>query len=91
MKKNPLLRIQKFGQSIWLDLIRRGMLDSGELKEMIERDGLQGVTSNPAIFEKSIDDSHDYDNAIQKLVRDGKSVEQIYSTLTVEDVQHAYD
>jgi transaldolase len=91
MKKNPLLRIQKFGQSIWLDLIRRGMLDSGELKEMIERDGLQGVTSNPAIFEKSIDNSHDYDNAIRKLVRDGKNVEQIYSTLTVEDVQHASD
>jgi transaldolase len=90
-KNNPLLRIQKFGQSIWLDLIRRGMLDSGELKGMIERDGLQGVTSNPAIFEKSIDDSHDYDNAIRKLVRDGKSVEQIYSTLTVEDVQHAAD
>jgi len=91
METNPLFRIQNFGQSIWLDLIRRGMLDSGELKGMIERDGLQGVTSNPAIFEKSIDNSHDYDNAIRKLVRDGKNVEQIYSTLTVEDVQHASD
>ena len=91
IENNPLLQIQKFGQSIWLDFISRGMLTSGELKEMIKKDGLRGVTSNPAIFEKAIDDSHDYDNAISKLVRDGKSVEQIYSTLTVEDVQQTAD
>jgi len=90
-ENNPLLQIQKFGQSIWLDFISRGMLTSGELKEMIEKDGLRGVTSNPAIFEKAIDDSHDYDNVISKLVRDGKSVEQIYSALTVEDVQQTAD
>ena len=91
METNPLIQIQKFGQSIWLDFISRGMLDSGELKVMIENDGLKGVTSNPAIFEKAIDNSHDYDNAVRKLSEEGKSIEHIYETLTVEDVQHAAD
>jgi transaldolase len=59
IENNPILQIQKFGQSICLDFISRGMLTSGELKEMIKKDGLCGVTSNPAIFEKTIDDSHD--------------------------------
>jgi transaldolase len=54
METNPLLRIQEFDQSIWLDFIRRGTIISGELKQLINQDGLRGVTSNPAIFEKAI-------------------------------------
>ena len=91
MKENPLLKLEAFGQSIWMDFIRRGMISSGQLKQLIEEDGLSGVTSNPSIFEKAIAGSHDYDDAIRKLALDGKSVEQIYAALTVEDIQRVAD
>ena len=91
MKENPLLKLSAFGQSIWLDYIRRQMIDAGELKRLIDDDGLQGVTSNPAIFQKAIAGSTDYDEAIRTLVQAGKSVEAIYQVLTVEDVQRAAD
>lgn len=54
MKENPLLKLEALGQSIWMDFIRRGMISSGQLKQLIEEDGLGGVTSNPSIFEKAI-------------------------------------
>jgi transaldolase len=88
---NPLRRIEQFGQSIWLDYIRRQMLTSGELKRLIDEDGLKGMTSNPAIFEKAIAKSQDYDEAIGKLVGLNKGVLDIYHDLTVEDVQMAAD
>jgi transaldolase len=88
---NPLRRIEQFGQSIWLDYIRRQMLTSGELKRLIDEDGLKGMTSNPAIFEKAIAKSQDYDEAIGKLVGQNKGVLDIYHDLTVEDVQMAAD
>jgi transaldolase len=88
---NPLLRLAQFGQSIWLDYIRRQMLTSGELKSLIDNDGLKGMTSNPAIFEKAIAKSQDYDETIRKLVGQNKSVLEIYHDLTVEDVQMAAD
>lgn len=91
MKKNPLLKLQSFGQSIWLDFIRRSLMTSGELQRMISEDGLRGMTSNPAIFEKAIDESHDYDEAIRALVQAGRSVADIYEALTVEDVGQAAD
>jgi transaldolase / glucose-6-phosphate isomerase len=91
MKENPLLKLQAFGQSIWLDYIRRHMITSGELKGLIEEDGLRGVTSNPSIFEKAIAGSHDYDDAIRAMALEGKSVEEIYQILTVEDIQRAAD
>ncbi len=91
MKKNPLLKLQEFGQSVWLDFIRRGMIASGELGRMIEGDGLAGVTSNPAIFEKAIAETGDYDEAIRALAWEGKSTEDIYEELAVEDIQHAAD
>ena len=91
MNKNPLLKLATFGQSIWLDYIRRKMIDSGELKKFIEADGLKGVTSNPSIFQKAIAGSDDYDEAIRKLTQAGKSVKEIYETLTVEDVGQAAD
>jgi transaldolase/glucose-6-phosphate isomerase len=91
MNDNPLLKLGTFGQSIWLDFLRRGMLVSGELQQLIAEDGLRGMTSNPAIFEKAIDGSHDYDGAIRTLALEGKSAKEIYQILTVEDVQQAAD
>ncbi len=89
--KNPLRRLEQFGQSIWLDYIRRQMITSGELKRLIDDDGLKGMTSNPAIFEKAIAGSQDYDEAIRAMVRQDKSVLDIYHDLTVADVQMAAD
>jgi transaldolase len=91
MKENPLLKLSAFGQSIWLDYIRRQMIDSGELKKLIDDDGLRGVTSNPAIFQKAIAGNDDYDEAIRALAQAGKSAAEIYQVLTLEDVQRAAD
>jgi transaldolase len=91
MKENPLVKLGTFGQSIWLDYIRRKMIDSGELKKFIDEDGLKGVTSNPSIFEKAIAGSDDYDADIRKQAQAGKSIEEIYETLTVEDVGQGAD
>jgi transaldolase/glucose-6-phosphate isomerase len=91
MKENPLVKLSTFGQSIWLDYIRRQMIDSGELKKFIDEDGLKGVTSNPAIFEKAIAGSGDYNADIRKLAQAGKSIQEIYETLTVADVGRAAD
>jgi len=91
MNNNPLLKLEAFGQSIWIDFIRRGTILSGELKKLIDEDGVTGVTSNPSIFEKAIGGSNDYDEAIHALADKGKSMEQIYESLAVEDIQHAAD
>lgn len=91
MTVNPLRRLQVCGQSIWMDFLRRGVILSGELKRWIEEDGLQGVTSNPSIFEKAIVDSHDYDEEVRALARDGKTAAQIYEAITVEDIRNAAD
>lgn len=91
MNKNPLLGLEAFGQSIWLDYLRRNALDNGELKQWIDQDGASGLTSNPSIFEKAIAGSHDYDNAIRALALEGKTVAEIYQALTVEDIQRAAD
>jgi transaldolase len=89
--QNPLLKLQTFGQSIWLDFLRRGMISSGEIKKLIDEDGLRGITSNPSIFEKAIGGSHDYDESIRVLALSGKNVDEIYRALTVDDVQRAAD
>ena len=91
MKKNPLLKLESLGQSIWLDSLSRPMLTSGELQRLIAEDGLSGVTSNPAIFEKAIAESTDYDEAIRVLALAGKGVGHIYETLVVEDIRLAAD
>jgi transaldolase/glucose-6-phosphate isomerase len=88
---NPLVEIRKFDQSIWLDFIRRKILINGELKNRIDNDALRGVTSNPAIFEKAIGGSNDYDSAIRSLALQNKSTEEIYTELAIADVQHACD
>jgi len=91
VKDNPLLKLETFGQSIWMDFIRRGTLASGELQRWIEEDGLRGVTSNPAIFEKAIAGSHDYEEAIYALTLEGNGLGELYQALVVEDVQRAAD
>src|SRR5438874_2053958 len=91
MEKNPLQRLAEFGQSVWLDNIRRGLITSGELKRMIDEDAIVGVTANPTIFEKAISGSTDYDTAIEDLVKQGKSPEDIYKILLIEDISSASD
>lgn len=91
MNKNPLLELEGFGQSIWLDYLRRNAIDNGELQQFIEQDGASGLTSNPSIFEKAIAGSHDYDNTIRALALEGKTIAEIYQALTVEDIQRAAD
>ena len=88
---NPLVAIRQFDQSIWLDFIRRKILINGELQRRITDEALRGVTSNPAIFEKAIGGSDDYDTAIRALALQGKTTPEIYTALTVADVQHACD
>ena len=91
MKNNPLLDLQTLGQSIWMDYINREMITSGKLKRLIEEDGVSGVTSNPSIFEKAIAESSDYDEAILALTLEGKTTDEIYQLLTVEDIQMVAD
>jgi transaldolase/glucose-6-phosphate isomerase len=91
MLNNSLRTIQEFGQSIWQDFIRRKIILSGELRELIENDGISGVTSNPAIFESAIDGSRDYDDDISAMALQGRSATEIYESLTVRDVQMAAD
>ena len=88
---NPLKKLQDYGQSVYMDEIRRSMMHDGYLKTLIERDGLRGVTSNPAIFEKAIAQSNEYDDAISKAASQGNSVEQIYEDTVVQDIQDAAD
>lgn len=89
---NPLLEVQKYGQSLWLDYIRRSLITSGELERLIEEDGLRGVTSNPSIFEKAIAGSTDYDEALKALeARGDLDPKSLYEALAVEDIQAAAD
>src|SRR5512143_4000127 len=89
--QNPLKELEKLGQSIWLDSIRRGQIRSGELKRLVEEDGLSGEAANPTIFEKAISGSSDYDDTIREQVRQTKPSLDIYETIAVEDVRMACD
>jgi transaldolase len=91
MEKNPLRQLSTFGQSIWLDYIRRDLITGGELRKLIDNDGLCGMTSNPAIFEKAIVESHDYDDEIRSLALGGKDAPAIYDAISIHDVQMAAD
>src|SRR5512134_3638275 len=79
------------GTSVWLDQIRRGMIEDGELERMVAEDSLRGVTSNPAIFEKAILGSSDYDDEIAAGAREGLTAREVYRRLAVKDVQLAAD
>lgn len=89
--KNPLQRVSDYGQSIWLDYIRRKFVASGELKKLIDDGELKGLTSNPAIFEEAIAKSDDYNESISELTKQGKTPEEIFLSIAVEDVRTAAD
>jgi transaldolase len=87
---SKLDRVYDLGQAVWLDYIRRSFLATGGLKDLIG-DGLKGVTSNPSIFEKAIAGSSDYDEALQILVGEQRSIDEIYESLVLEDIARAAD
>lgn len=103
---NPLRDILECGQSIWFDNISRRLIESGDLKRMVEDDGLRGLTSNPAIFEKAVSGSADYDAFIRETVHEGGDVcgvprgvegraageaKAIYERLAIRDIRDAAD
>jgi len=85
-----LHELTELGQSVWLDYISRSLMASGKLQELVDQ-GLRGVTSNPSIFEKAIAGSDDYDEDLNRLVRDGRSVAEIYENLAMSDIRRAAD
>jgi transaldolase/glucose-6-phosphate isomerase len=104
--RNRLIQLQDFGQSVWYDNIRRALITAGDLERKIGApakgitsnlgqkvmgDGLRGVTSNPAIFEKAIAGSTDYDDAMARLIAEGKDPQEIYQALVIEDIQRTAD
>ncbi|MBX9710608.1 MAG: bifunctional transaldolase/phosoglucose isomerase [Xanthobacteraceae bacterium] len=89
---NPVKDLEKHGQAVWLDFLARGFIAKGELKTLVERDGVSGVTSNPSIFEKAIGSGDEYDGAISKLLKEhDRPVIDLYEAVAVEDIQHAAD
>jgi transaldolase/glucose-6-phosphate isomerase len=89
---NPLVQLQNFGQSIWLDYIRRDLLKDGELQRLIAEDGLRGMTSNPSIFEKAIADSTEYQDFLDSLApRTDLDAKGRYELLAIRDIQDAAD
>ena len=90
---NALSELRKHGQSVWLDYIRRDLLLDGQLKRLIEQDGLSGVTSNPAIFEKAIDGGGQYDEVLREAFARSRTAEPsaIYDGIAIDDVRSAAD
>lgn len=91
METNKIKQLHEFGQSIWLDFLDRNLINSGQLKKLIEQDGLRGMTSNPAIFEKAISSSTAYDKQIMELAITHQSNEAIFYELAITDIQNAAD
>lgn len=90
--KNPLQTLQSYGQSVWLDYIRRSLITSGELQQLIDEDGLRGVTSNPSIFEKAIAGSTDYDTALETIEHgQDQDVMSLYESFAIADIQATAD
>lgn len=89
---NPLKQLLDYGQSVWLDYIRRGLIVSGELKKYIDEDGLRGITSNPAIFEKAVNGSNDYSDRLAALERQGITDPiRLFEGIAIADIQDAAD
>jgi transaldolase/glucose-6-phosphate isomerase len=89
---NPVKALDQHGQSVWLDFLARGFVVKGDLKKLIDGDGVKGVTSNPSIFEKAIGSSNEYDGAIGKALKSGdRPVAELFEHLAVEDIQDAAD
>ena len=89
---NPLRRLHRFGQAVWVDFLSRGFIAGGDLKKLVEDDGLSGVTSNPSIFEKAMGSGDDYASALEAALR-GKDcdVKSLYERLAIEDIRNAAD
>jgi len=89
---NPVKALEKHGQAVWLDFLARGFVAKGELKKLIDADGVKGVTSNPSIFEKAIGSSDEYDGAIAGILKKSdRPVAELFEHLAIEDIQHAAD
>jgi transaldolase / glucose-6-phosphate isomerase len=89
---NPVKALEAHGQAVWLDFLARGFVAKGDLKKLIETDGVKGVTSNPSIFEKAIGSSDEYDEPIGKALTSGdRPVAELFEHLAIEDIQHAAD
>ncbi|MCC5604948.1 transaldolase [Nostoc favosum] len=91
MSTNHLLEINQYGQSIWMDNLSRDIIQSGELKELVENQGISGITSNPAIFEKAIAGNVIYDADIEAGVRANLPIDKIYESLVFADIRYACD
>ncbi len=89
---DKLKEVQEYGQSIWIDFIRRSLITSGQLKQLVE-DGLLGMTSNPTIFHNAIAQSTDYDDAVRAILKSDPDADAraLYDRLTIEDIQMAAD
>ena len=88
---NPLQQLATQGQSVWYDNIDRGQLQSGQFQKMLAEDGIVGVTANPTIFEKSISSGHAYDEQISQLISEGKSTNEIYEAVVIQDIRTVAD
>src|ERR1700756_147862 len=89
---NPVKALEAHGQAVWLDCLPRGFVAKGNLKKLIETDGVKGVTSNPSIFEKAIGSSDEYDAPIGSALKKGdRPVAELFEHLAVEDIQRAAD
>ena len=89
---NPVKALENHGQAVWLDFLARGFVAKGELKKLIDTDGVKGVTSNPSIFEKAIGSSDEYDGPIGSALKKGdRPVADLFEHLAIEDIQHAAD
>jgi transaldolase len=89
---NPLRKLEDAGQAPWLDYLHRKILENGELRRLIEEDGVKGLTSNPSIFEKAIGEGDAYDDRIRALARTpNETPEQLYERLAIADIQRAAD
>jgi len=92
MSKNPLIGLKEIGQSVWLDNLSRKLIHSGELKRLIDEDGVSGITSNPTIFQKAISGSIDYDSSVRRMIDKGvKDEKELFLGLAMEDVSEAAD
>jgi transaldolase len=90
---NSLREVEALGQSLWLDYMRRDLITSGKLQQMMDADGISGITSNPTIFEKAISAGSDYDSSIQKILRTSPEIDSatLFEQLEVEDIRMAAD
>jgi transaldolase/glucose-6-phosphate isomerase len=89
---NPVKALENHGQAVWLDFLARGFVARGDLKQLIDTDGVKGVTSNPSIFEKAIGSSDEYDGAIGVALKKGdRPIAELFEHLAIEDIRNAAD